>query len=235
MPLTEEVAAQVHHLISGAEKVFDNAKALYSEASILANSKAWSRALFLHQIASEECAKVVDLGAAVTALLMGREVNLRKLKQGFRHHQHKNHVNAFYLPMTDAEQVARDSGDFDAAHQEFKQVQEVFHHESNSDKNASLYVDFGDAFTSPQELIDEDVFARVRQRNDEFMSIASDHVSLLRGWSSDLKGAAEKINQVLSVLDKPDASKGDQEQLKAFVGSLDEKMQDLMRQQQLRL
>jgi hypothetical protein len=38
MPLTDEAAALTHHLIAGGEKVFTNAEALYSEATILANS-----------------------------------------------------------------------------------------------------------------------------------------------------------------------------------------------------
>jgi AbiV family abortive infection protein len=134
MPLTDEAAALAHHLIAGAEKMFANAEALYNEATILANGRAWPRALFLHQIALEECAKVDTLGAAVTSLLMGHEVNIEALRRVFRRHEYKNKANAYFLPTTEAERLARDSGDFDAARQEFKQRQEAFHEESNSDK-----------------------------------------------------------------------------------------------------
>ena len=52
---------------AGAEKILINAIALYREAVLLAENKAWSRALFLHQISMEECAKVdVLMGGATT-------------------------------------------------------------------------------------------------------------------------------------------------------------------------
>ena len=222
MPLNDEAAALAHDLIAGAEKVFANAEALYKEATILANSRAWPRALFLHQIALEECAKVDALGAAITSLLMGQDVNIEALRRAFRLHKYKNKANAYFLPTTEAERLARDSGDLDAAGQEFKKLQEVFHEESNSDKNASLYVDFGDAFTSPQELISEEVFVKVRKRNEEFMSIAFHHVRMLRGWSGDLKRSAEQVAEALSTLGITDLDR--EEQFKSFLDSLDDKM-----------
>jgi AbiV len=48
---------------AGAEKILENAVALYREAVLLAEYQAWSRALFLHQISMEECAKVEVVGA----------------------------------------------------------------------------------------------------------------------------------------------------------------------------
>lgn len=233
MLLTDEAAALAHHLIAGAEKIFTNAEALYSEATILANSRAWPRALFLHQIALEECAKVDALGAAVTSLLMGQEVDIKALRRAFRSHEYKNKTNAYFLPTTEAERLGRDSGDFDAAHQEFKQRQKVFHEESNNDKNASLYVDFGDTFTSPQELISEEVFAKVRKRNEEFMSIAFHHVRMLRGWAGDLGRSAEQVTEALSALGITDLDRGNEEQFKSFLDSLDHKMQELVRKRQV--
>lgn len=229
MPLTDKDAALAHHLIAGSEKIFANAESLYNEATILANSGAWPRALFLHQIALEECAKVDTLGAAVTSLLMGHEVNIEALRRAFRRHEYKNKENAYFLPATLAERLARDSGDFDAAHQEFKQRQHEFHEESNSDKNASLYVDFGDTFTSPQELISEEVFVKVRKRNEEFMSIAFNHLRMLRRWAGDLKRSAEQVTEVVSALGITDLERGNEEQLKSFLDSLDDKMQELVR------
>jgi len=226
MPLNDESAALALHLIAGAEKVFANAEALYKEATILANSRAWPRALFLHQIALEECAKVDALGAAVTSLLMGQDVNIEALRRAFRLHKYKNKANAYFLPTTEAERLARDSGDFDAAAQEFKKLQEVFHEESNNDKNASLYVDFGDTFTSPQELISEEIFVKVRKRNEEFMSIAFHHVRMLRGWSGDLKRSAEEVTEALSTLGISHLDR--EEQFKSFLDSLGDNMQELV-------
>jgi AbiV family abortive infection protein len=51
-------------LAAGAQKVFENATGLYKEALILTKVGALSRALFLHQISMEECAKVEILGTA---------------------------------------------------------------------------------------------------------------------------------------------------------------------------
>lgn len=229
MPLTNEAAALAHDLIVGAEKIFANAEALFSEATILANSRAWPRALFLHQIALEECAKVDALGAAVTSLLMGHEVNIEAMRLAFRRHKYKNKANAYFLPTTEAEQLARDSGDFDAASQEFKQRQKAFHVESNSDKNASLYVDFGETFSSPQDLISEEVFVKVRKRNEEFMSIAFHHVSMLRGWASDLKHSADQVSEAHSALGISDLDRGHEEKLKSFLDSLQGKIQELAR------
>lgn len=228
MPLTDEAAALAHRLIAGAEKIFANAEALFSEATILANSRAWPRALFLHQIALEECAKVDALGAAVVSLLMGHEVNINALRRAFRHHEYKNKANAYFLAATEAERQARDSGDIDAARREFKQRQDAFHEESNTDKNASLYVDFGNTFTSPQDLISEEVFVKVRKRNEEFMSIAFHHVKMLRGWACDLKRSAKEVTGALSALGIADLDRGDQEQFKSFLDSLDDKIRELV-------
>lgn len=229
MPLTDKNTALAHHLIEGAEKIFANAEALYSEATILANSSAWSRALFLHQISLEECAKVDTLGAAVTSLLMGQDVNIEALRKAFLSHKYKNKANAYFLPLTEAEKKAHEGGDFDAVRRHFKELQSAFHTESNNDKNASLYVDFGDVITSPLELISEEDFVKVRKRNDEFMSIAFHHVRMLRGWTLDLNHSAEQVAEVLNVLGITNLDRADDEQVKSFVNSLDEKMQELVR------
>jgi hypothetical protein len=47
-------------LTRGAEKTFQNAETLFLEAKILSSAGALSRALFLHQISLEECAKNRD-------------------------------------------------------------------------------------------------------------------------------------------------------------------------------
>nr|WP_232464835.1 AbiV family abortive infection protein [Bordetella genomosp. 8] len=196
---------------------------------MLADSKAWPRALLLHQIALEECAKVNALGTAVTALLMGHEINVDALRREFRRHKYKNKTNAYFLPTTHVERLARDSGDFEAAHQEFKQLQEAFHQESNNDKNASLYVDFGDTFTSPQELINEEAFIKVRKRDEEFMSIAFHHIRMLRGWAGDLKRSAEQLTEAVTALGITDLERNNKEQLESFLDSLGDKIEELAR------
>lgn len=191
-------------------------EALYQEATILANSAAWPRALFLHQIALEECAKVDSLGAAVISVFMGHAVDIDRLRRAFRRHDYKNKANAYWLPVTENERQARDSGDLSAAREAFKQLQAAFHEESNDDKNASLYVDFADAFTSPLDLISEEHFAKVRQRNDEFMSIAFQHIRMLRGYAADLDRAAANITEALSVLGIADIERGGTESVQVL-------------------
>ena len=191
-------------------------EALYQEATILANSAAWPRALFLHQIALEECAKVDSLGAAVISVFMGHAVDIDRLRRAFRRHDYKNKANAYWLPVTENERQARDSGDLSAAREAFKQLQAAFHEESNDDKNASLYVDFADAFTSPLDLISEEHFAKVRQRNDEFMSIAFQHIRMLRGYAADLDRAAANVTEALSVLGIADIERGGTESVQVL-------------------
>jgi AbiV family abortive infection protein len=233
MPLTEEAHALAHRLIDGAEKTFANAEALYQEATILANSAAWPRALFLHQIALEECANVDSLGAAVISVFMGHAVDIDRLRRAFRRHDYKNKANAYWLPVTENERQARDSGDVSAAREAFKQLQAAFHEESNDDKNASLYVDFADAFTSPLDLISH--FAKVRQRNDEFMSIAFQHVRMLRGYAADLDRAAADVTEALSLLGIADIERRGTDQLKSFLDSFDDKLQELVRKRRSEL
>lgn len=229
MQLTDEATTLAHRLIAGAEKTFANAEALFSEATILANSKAWARALLLHQISLEECAKVDSLGAAVTSLLIGNEVNVKALRTAFRSHKYKNKANAYFLPTTEVERLASDSGNFDDARQEFTRLQEAFHEESNNDKNASLYVDFGETFTSPLELISEEVLVKVRKRNEEFMSIAFNHIRVLRLWAGDLKHSAEQATEALRALGIADLEPGNEEQFKHFLDSYGDKLQELVR------
>jgi hypothetical protein len=61
------------------------------------------------------------------------------------------------------------------------------------------------------------------------MSIAFHHVRMLRGWAGDLKSSAEQVTEALSALGIADLDRGHEEQFKSFMGSLDDKMQELMR------
>src|SRR5437763_13612173 len=94
-------------LTSGAEKVFANAEALYKEARILRDCGAVSRALFLHQISLEECAKLEMLGAWATSILMGYKVDGAKVKKAMASHAHKNRTNAYFLKGNEKEEAAK--------------------------------------------------------------------------------------------------------------------------------
>ena len=70
-------------LARGAQKTFDNADALYREAKLLGAAGALDRALFLHQISLEECAKIEIMGAWVTSLLAGYTVDEKRVLADF--------------------------------------------------------------------------------------------------------------------------------------------------------
>ena len=224
MTLKTETIATVQALIEGASKTFANAEALYSEATILANCQAWARALVLYQISSEECAKIEMLGATVTSLLMGHAVNVKSLRRAFGRHESKNKTNAYFLPRTEAETSALSAGDTLGVRKAFAGLQDAFHEESNFKKNAALYVDFGDTFRSPLEVVDEPVFQKVRAQNENFMAIAFAKVEMLRRWSIDLEGAASQLAEFQDALGTSALDSGNAKQIKAFHELLDKKL-----------
>lgn len=227
--MKEEEKALAQTLISGARRTFANAEALFTEATILANSSAWSRALFLHQISLEECAKIEMLAAATTSLLMGHAIDLKPLRRAFSRHESKNKVNAYFLPRTEVEESAEEAGDIAGALQEFEELQEAFHRDSNADKNASLYVDFGEVFTSPLELVTEETFVKVRTRNEEFMALTYPKVEMLSRWAHNLEGAASEVAELMGALDFASVERGNPEHFKAFRATLEDKIRELAR------
>src|SRR6266699_2724950 len=74
-----EPDVMLRELADGASKVVQNAADLYHEASALHAVGALSRALFLHQISLEECAKIDMLGAWAVNVLTGMETDGQKL------------------------------------------------------------------------------------------------------------------------------------------------------------
>jgi DNA-binding transcriptional ArsR family regulator len=70
-------------LVRGAEKTFDNAERIFYEAELLAKAGAVARALCLHQISLEECSKVNNLGAWAVSLVLGIEVDQKKVPAAF--------------------------------------------------------------------------------------------------------------------------------------------------------
>jgi AbiV family abortive infection protein len=164
----------------GAEKTFANAEQLYYEARMLASGGAPYRALFLHQISLEECAKVENIGWLATMLLLGLPVDEKKMRSSFTSHSRKNHTNAYALKATAEEQSAKQREDWRAASEAFKKHQADFHESSNRAKNASLYVDFVNGqFVSPSDLITEEMLAEIAERNESLLSFTAPSVRLL--------------------------------------------------------
>ncbi|MER9390456.1 AbiV family abortive infection protein [Mesorhizobium sp. M0435] len=202
--------ASLEVLVRGAEKTFDNAEHLFFEAELLAKAGAVARALCLHQISLEECSKVDTLGAWGMSLVMGLEVDQKKVLAAFARHASKNKSNAYMLEESEAEKDAKRRGDLKGAIEAFKKSQAEFHETSNQGKNASLYVDWVDVeFVAPSERITEAMLAEIKGRNAQFLGYAHNSVKMLkrtaaapedvRGMFSGFVAQAEKLRDT-----KPD-------------------------------
>lgn len=173
----------LRELTEGAAKVFHNAEDLYTEASALHRAGALSRAYFLHQISLEECAKIEMLGAWATSVLTGMERDVQKVTVAFASHKAKNYTNAYFLPATEAESDARRDKRWHDALEAFKQQQAEFHLESNSAKNASLYVDVHKGvFTAPKDRVTEAMVTKIAEANEELLGAAHAKVEMMTRW-----------------------------------------------------
>jgi AbiV family abortive infection protein len=184
----------ISELTRGAEKVFENAEALFKEACLLRAIGALSRSLFLHQISLEECAKLEILGAWATSLLMGYEVNLTKIKKAMASHANKNRTNAYFLKVTADEEAAKQRRDFKGAAEAFSEMQKSFHLKANTAKNASLYVDFADGkFVAPNECITPEMVNETASRNEEFLALSFPKLEMLRKWATNPEPICEEL------------------------------------------
>lgn len=171
----------IRDIVDAASKVRDNAEQLYSEAKVLRAAGALARALFLHQISLEECAKVDMLGAwAVSQQITGRSAYSKRFQNALRNHKDKNATNAYLLTATEAEMRARDAGDWQTAINVFACVQKQFHEDSNTAKNTALYVDVQNGpCSTPVEQITEAVVEEIMNRNETFLAHANNHVKAI--------------------------------------------------------
>ena len=171
----------LRELVSGAEKIFENAESLINEARLLMANGFFIRALVLHQISLEECAKIEILGAWATGLVMGHQVDMKKLESVVASHARKNRSNAYFLELSEEEELALEAGDTEAAIKAFRELHEKFHRKANTAKNAALYVDFKDGkFVAPNERITPEMAAETASLNEEFLGISFRNVELLR-------------------------------------------------------
>lgn len=187
----------LNRLTLGVNKTLDNAVSLYREASSLQKNGFLCRALFLHQISLEECAKIEILGIAVTSLLMGHEVDFAKIRKALLSHVHKNLMNADFLDVSSEEKAAMDRGDFEVASKIFSGMRDNFHIKSNTAKNASLYVDFDVKlnFTAPTESITEEMVVEIATRNEKYLDLTVPKVEMLRKWVAVPDDAAKLVTQ----------------------------------------
>lgn len=171
----------LHELVSGAQKIFENAESLFNEGRLLMANGFFIRALVLHQISLEECAKIEILGGWATSLLMGHKVDMRQLETTMASHARKNRSNAYFLRLSEEEERSLEAGDTEAAIRAFRELQEKFHFKVNTAKNAALYVDFKDGkFVAPSERITPEMAAETASLNEEFLRTSFRNVGLLR-------------------------------------------------------
>jgi AbiV family abortive infection protein len=177
---------QLCELSRGASKALLNAEELFQEASLLRSQGAFSRALFLHQISLEECGKIEMLGGWATSLLTDFKVDFQKLSVALASHKAKNYANAYMLPTTKEELEARENGDWRCSIDAFERQQAKFHMDSNSAKNASLYVDYENGqFRAPKEKITETMVTDIARLNSEFLALVRPKVEMLSRWQRD--------------------------------------------------
>jgi AbiV family abortive infection protein len=214
--------ALLSELAHGAQMIFANAEALYGEAKILGAAGALGRALFLHQISLEECAKIEAIGAWAASLLAGYSVDERKVLAGFASHARKNRLNAFMLEGSAEEYAARERGDWDIASEEFNKLQARFHKESNDAKNASLYVDFKDGkFVAPTERITKDMLNDTAARNETFLGLTYRNVRMLLKWDRAPEKHQDSIVAFVELAEATRAEKPD-DVMDAFKKLVDE-------------
>jgi AbiV family abortive infection protein len=201
--VTQTETPLLQEILRGAQLAFENAEKLYQEAGLLGTNGAFARALTLHQISMEECSKVNMLGTAAISLLLGHPVDLNKLAAKFRQHKIKNYSNAYISVTTDAEREARKSGDPERAIEIFKAQQATLHQWLNSNKNASLYVDYlDDKFVSPTERITEEVAVQFQRLNAVFLRHGASNLEVLSKMMNDPDAAAMQAKDFLGRLEK---------------------------------
>jgi AbiV family abortive infection protein len=203
IPEPDRTIFLISELGRGAQKAFENAEQLFREASLLQANGALSRALFLHQISMEECAKVASLGASAVSLLTGLEVHIEKVWRNLTGHKAKNYINAYMLSPTEQENEARERGDLKGSIEAFNKLQAAFHQESNTAKNASLYVDFKDGtFVAPRERITEAMVTALAVKNSEFLAVTYQQVNMLMHWKDNIGDAQASLTWYKTRLEK---------------------------------
>lgn len=204
----------LRELAEGASKVLQNAEDLFHEATALHAAGAFGRALFLHQISLEECAKIDMLGAWAASVLTGVRLDIQKTSQAFASHKAKNYTNAYMLPVAGDEADARQSKRWPEASKAFKQRQAQFHEESNLAKNSALYVDFqGGNFVAPRERITAAMVEDFAERNEKYLGSAYSKTRMMNRWVTSPERVREmltwfeaRIREIESTSDDPEGA-----------------------------
>lgn len=206
--------ALLAEFVRGGELIFDNAEQLYREARILRENGAFGRALCLHQLSNEECGKLEILGGYAMTITLGHDFSPAKMAKRFRDHEAKNYAMVYFASVTDEERAARRRGDWTGSSKAFKKLQAKLHNIFNTNKNASLYVNFdGGTFSAPKEVITAELVDEMAVLNEYFLGITAPYVRLLHRVASNefgLQDVARKFVQHMEELraQKPNDPEG---------------------------
>lgn len=165
------------------------------------------------------------IGWWTTGHMRGQPVDFGKMRKRFTKHKAKNYANSYSLPLSEAEQDARKKLDWNKEHEEFKKQQSSFHDQSNSRKNAALYVDIvKDDFLGPSDQITEEMVHEIDATNYSFIELMRPKVEMLKKWKeqpdgirNELDGFEERLKTIAEQHDNP------MDAVKAILG-------DMMRQ-----
>ena len=176
--MNDEKMALLRELYRGAQLTQKNATALHDEAIILSENGRNERAIFLHQISLEECAKFEMIGHLATAVLAGLPYDLKEFEKKIRSHKLKNHTNAYAFPASSEEMEARLEKRYPDSIEIFKAFRERYHQHRNDQKNNSLYVNFLDTkYFEPADFITKDSVKNLREQNSHLLK---DQESMMR-------------------------------------------------------
>ena len=169
----------------------------------LASAGALSRALFLHQISLEECAKIETIGAWAVSILAGLPVDEKRVIANLRQHSSKNRLNAYMMEGSSTETAAKERGDWKTALAEFRKYQTEFPVTSNAVKNASLYVDLqGGAFIAPVDRIGPEMVADIADRNEMFLGLMFPKLRMLLRWERSPNDAQKAAAAFVELAEK---------------------------------
>jgi AbiV family abortive infection protein len=221
-------------LVRGAEACFANAEKLFEEASLLREHKHFSRSIFLHQIAMEECAKVDMIGAAATALTFGHPIDFARFERAFRDHRAKNFTNAYMSEASEAEKAGRAANDPKAASAAFRASQREIHGFLNAAKNSSMYVDFKKGkFVAPEDVVGEEEVLLIAGLSSYFMSITAPRLPPLRRMLENPSLHAELMSGFADAMLKGLADQGTFADMEAAIDGYIDQMLATLRAKEL--
>ena len=116
--------------------IFDNAESLYKEAKLLFENDMYARSYLLAYFACEELGKIPMIVGAIGQIILGNDVNWKKLRKRFRNHNLKVKSEVFHHYVFGIDSDPIENKDFKWLEKEKEES-----HLKIDKKNESTYVD----------------------------------------------------------------------------------------------